>query len=107
MLHQNGVMPETDDQFIEHFFSEQVEDEYAELLKKIVDKEVTPWYEKNCFFISQDNKFLMSICLVYQYIRTKNSRESIIYSSKCIEEFLRDIKCDEDVIKRHTMKSLN
>lgn len=104
LLHQNGVVPEEDEQFIEHFFSEEVENEYAELLRQIVDKEITPWYEQNCFFISQENKFLMSICMVYQYIRTKSSRQSIINSSKCIEHFLRDINCDEEVIKRHTIQ---
>lgn len=103
LLHQNGVDPKDDEQFIEHFFSEQVEDEYAELLKQIVDKEITPWYEKNCFFISEENKILMSICLVYQYIRTKSVRNSIADSSKCMEQWMRDMNCSEELINRYTI----
>ncbi len=105
LLYQNGVNPKDDEQFIEHFFSEQVEDEYAELLKQIVDREITPWYEKNCFFISEKNKILMSICLVYQYIRTKSVRNSISDSSKCIEQWMRDINCSEELINKYTIRT--
>lgn len=100
-LHLNGVNPEEDEQFIEHFFSEQVEGEYANLLKRLIDKDISSWYEKNCFFISKENKFLMSICLVYQYIRTKSVRDSINDTSKCMEQWIKDMNCDGEIMKRY------
>lgn len=102
-LYQCGINPECDNQYIEHFFSEQIEDRYAVLLNTIIDKEISPWYEKNCFFISEENKFIMSIYLVYQYIRTKSTRDSIVSSSKCIENWLKDMNCSEEFIKKYTI----
>lgn len=102
-LHSCGIIPEKDEQFIEHFFSEQIETEYANLLQKIVDGEITLWKEKNCYFISEKNKLLMAVCLAYQYIRTKQVREMINGISHCIEQWMKEMNCIEGLEDKYLL----
>lgn len=102
LLREVGIDPEKDPQFIEHFFAKIIEDNYAECLTRLVDVDITPWYEKNCFFINEIDKIMFSFNLVFQSIRTKSFRKSIHNSSVCMEKLLKDLGCTEEVIKRHT-----
>ena len=102
-LKENGVTLEVDEQFIEHIFSEQVENNYSKLLGKIIDKDITPWYEQACYFISREDKYEMSFFLVYQLIRTKTMRQIIRSSSDVIEKFLRETNVNEEIIQKHIL----
>jgi len=104
LLHEHEIYPENDEQFVEHFFSMQVEDEYSKLLKKLVDNDITPWYENNCFFISLQDKLKLSICLTYQLIRSKQVRNMIRDSSSLLEKFMKDINVCEKTIKKYTLR---
>lgn len=106
-LKENGIDPEKDSQFLEHFFCSHVEGRFAELLSKIIDKtkDITPWYEKNCFFVSKSEKRYLSLGIAYQYIRTNEKRRMIIEDADCIEQMLRDISDDEQLINNYTLKS--
>lgn len=103
LLHEHEIIPEKDEQFVEHFLSEQVENEYSKLLQKIVDKEISKWYEKNCFFIDEIDKIKMSICLVYQHIRTKRIRKMIRDDSDHLEQMLRKMNYSEEIIKGYIL----
>lgn len=103
-LHEHGVYPEKDDQFIEHFFASQIEPEYSKTLENILDKEKSPWYKDNCFFIGKEKRFILSICLVYQYVRTKSVRGLMIDFSNCIGKLLNDLGCDEETRNMHILK---
>ena len=102
-LHNHGIFPEEDEQFIENFFSKQVETEYGVLLKDLVDKEITPWYEKNCFFISEQKKIMFSICLAYQFIRTKTARQTISDTALCLEKWMNDMDCSSELKERYLL----
>jgi len=96
-----GIEPTQDEQFIEHFLSGHVEGAYSELLKKIIDKEITPWYEKNCFFISQEDKLNFSVCIAFQYIRTMQTRRMLSDMSNCLEQVFGAMNVSDDFLKKY------
>ena len=100
LLHEHNFFPENDEYFIETFLSEQLEDEYSKLLNKIIDIEISPWREKTCYFINEQDKFLMSICLAYQAIRSPQTRKSIKNTSSGIEQMIRGMNVDEGAKER-------
>lgn len=64
-------------QHLERFFSEVIEDDYSELLQNIIKNtsNASPWYKKNCYSLSIEEKSRMSIFLAFQFVRTKKNRE--------------------------------
>lgn len=99
-----GINPENDEQFIEHFLAEYIEESYSKILAKIVDKEVTPWHEKNCYFVNNQDRLELALFLVFQYIRTKETRDSIVDSSNCLEQLLKEMHCSKETIDQYTIK---
>ena len=106
MLEKFGIDTKHDPQFIEHFLGEHVEGRLSKLLTKIVSKaeSTTPWYEKNCYFISEIDKVEFSICLAFQYIRTDSVRKSVADSSDCLKQVLKEMDASQEVIDKYTIK---
>lgn len=106
MLKIAGINPEIDEQFVEHFMASNVEDIYSKLLEKIIftAERATPWYEKNCFFISEVNKLYFSICLAFQFVRTKTVRNMLKDSSDCLEQVLKDMNVPQRTIDKYILK---
>lgn len=67
ILKELGIEVSQDEQFLEHFFSRHVEGVFSDLLSKILDVDITPWYEKECFFLSERDKLDLSIFASFQY----------------------------------------
>lgn len=105
LLTENGVNPEDDEQFIEHFFSSQVEEEYSTILEKILDKNITLWHENNCVFVNSEEKFKLSIFLTYQLIRTKTVRRNIKETSDCMEQILKDMSIPSEAIEKYKLRA--
>ena len=105
LLKELKMAPEQDEQFMEHFLSEQVEDIYSRLLKKILDKEITPWYENNCYFLSETDKLLFSVCIAFQYIRTKEVRRMISDASNCLEQAFQAMNAPDEMFHKYLIKT--
>lgn len=105
-LKKNGIDPEEEPQFIEKFLGKVIEDPYEKLLDKIIQKisTITPWYEKECFFVSKREKVDLSVCLAIQFIRTDKVRSDIYGLADCLEQALMDKNVSERVIERYIMK---
>lgn len=99
----NGIGVSIDDldneQYIEHFLAETIEGDLSKLLSTIINKvkSVTPWYIQNCFFISEEQKINLSVCLAVQYIRTKSVREGMLESSDCMQQVLEDMNASQEL----------
>lgn len=104
LLREFGIEPTQDEQFIEHFLGGHVEGVYSELLKKILDKEITPWHEKNCFFISKEDKFHLAVCIAFQYIRTNETRRMLSDMSNCLGQALKAMNASEDVVEKYKIE---
>ena len=106
LLKRIGIDPESDSQFIEHFLGGHVENLFSELLNQIISKaeHATPWYEKNCYFISEMDKVNFAICLAFQYIRTDSVRKAVADSSDCLHQVLKEIDVTHDVIDKYIIK---
>jgi hypothetical protein len=96
-----GVSIDTldNEQYIEHYMSEAIEGTFSTILRDIISKvkSITPWYINNCFFISEEQKMNLSICLAVQYVRTKSVREGILESSDCMLQLLDDINANQEL----------
>ncbi len=102
-LKECEIDPDEEGQFIEKFFANRVENEYANLLQQMLDKDINKWYEENCCFINRRGKVELSVYMVYQLIRTKNTRKSIRDTSNCLKQWLKDMNVEEEVIRRNTI----
>ncbi len=60
------------EQFLERFFSKEVEDDLAQYLDKIKYNTYgfNKWVANNCYFISEEDKHNLTKLIVYQFIRT-------------------------------------
>lgn len=67
LLEKLGIEPAQDEQFIEHFFPEHIEGVFSRLLSKILNTEITAWREKECYFISKQEKLDFAVCVAFQY----------------------------------------
>lgn len=87
------------EQYLEKYFAEIIESVFSRLLKEIINKvkSATPWYMNNCFFISEDQKLDLSVCLAYQYIRTKTVREGLFETSDCMLQMLDDMNAHQEL----------
>lgn len=99
-----GINPEEDNQFIEHFFAEHIETIYSDVLQIIVDKKLTTWHEKNCYFADEKTRFKLALCMAFQYLRTKEIRNSIVNSSSCLEQLLKELNCSEETIAQYKIR---
>ncbi len=103
---QLGLSPESlqelsDEQFFENFFADDVEGDFARLLNKIRDaaSTLTPWRANNCYFISEEDKHLLSCHLALQRLRTKSARNSITQMSDCLSQMFADMGASPEAIK--------
>lgn len=94
-----------DEQYIENFFATQIEDDFKERIGKIVDRasRMTPWEIKNCFFLSELDKFHFSFHLALQYIRVKAVRNSIADSDNCLRQVLKDMGATQEILDKYTV----
>lgn len=94
-----------DQQYIENFFANQIEGNYSEHLKQIVDRtrKMTPWELTNCCFISEEKKFTFSFHLAWQYIRVKAIRNSMADSADCLEQVLHDMGASSNTISKYSL----
>jgi len=85
------------EQYIEHYLAETIEGDLSKLLSSIINKvkSITPWYIQNCFFISEEQKLNLSVCLAVQYIRTKSVREGMLESSDCMQQALENMNATQ------------
>lgn len=103
MLKKLGIDAEEDEQFIEHFLSGQVESVYSTLLAKIIDREITPWHEKNCYFITPKDKLDFALCLAFQYIRTNKTRQMILDANNCLGQAFKDMNASEEMTSNYIL----
>lgn len=94
-----------DGQYIENYFSKEVEVDLKNHLTKIVNRtnQMTPWEINNCFFTTEKDKFHMSFQLALQYIRVKSVRNAIADSDNCLKQALVDMGAPSGVIEKYTM----
>lgn len=90
----------SNNQYFENFFSDQVEDKLATLLRKIILKaeKITSKKQKYIHFISIWNKAAFSYQLALQHIRTKATRNAITEISDVFQQVLIDMSASERVI---------
>lgn len=105
LLRELGIEPTKDEQFVEHFLSGHVEGVYSQLLKKVLDREISPWYEKNCFFLSQEDKIDFAICIAFQYIRTKETRRMLSDMSNCLEQAFKAMNVPDEMAEKYRLHS--
>ena len=92
-------------QYIEKLFGKELEGNYSQLLKNIIDKacNATPWYVSNCYCMSEEQKIAFSVYLSIQYLRTRKTRNMIEEGyTKLYETLFRKIynqKCEDDELK--------
>ena len=93
------------EQYIENYFSQQVEGNYQQNLSRIINRtrEMTPWEIKNCYFVSDQQKADFSYHLALQHIRVKAVRNSMIDSSDCLEQALVDLGASQEVVEKYTV----
>lgn len=107
LLKELGIEPSQDEQFMEHFLSEHVEGVYSKLLTTVIDNDITPWHEMNCFFISKEEKLDFAMLIVFQYIRTNETRRMILDMSSCLEKAFKEMDVSEDIISQYSMRNGN
>ncbi len=112
LCEKHGIPPDVvqnlkDEQAIENYFAEHVEGEFSRILNTIINRvgEMNQWEIKNCWFISEEDKFALSSQLAMQYTRVKPVRSSMADTSSCMEQVLRDMEVSEEVIKKQTLSS--
>ena len=94
-----------DGQYIENFFANEVEDDFKGKLGKIVDRAsaMNAWEIKNCFFLSENDKFYLSIHLALQYVRVKSVRNNIADSNDCLQQVLKDMGASQEMLNKYTV----
>lgn len=94
-----------DGQYIENFFATKIEGEYRGILNQIISRtrQMNLREMKNCFFISEYNKFLFSFHLAYQIIRVKAVRNSLMDSQDCLVQALKDMGTSQETIARYSI----
>ena len=76
----------------------EIEDDLKRRLVRMINRGTTmsPWEIRNCYFLSEVDKFYMSFHLAYQYIRVKSIRTSISDSSDCLRQVLEDMGASQE-----------
>lgn len=88
----------SNDQHIEKFFAQKVENELSCILRKIISKAegITDQNIDKIHFISQGNKKKFSYQLMMQHLRTKATRNSINNMSNCLLQILADMNVSKE-----------
>ena len=94
-----------DEQYIENFFANEVEDDFKIRLSQIVDRvhKMNPWEIKNCYFLSDADKFNLSFHLALQYIRVKSVRNAIADTDDCLRQVFVDMGVPQEFVDRYTV----
>lgn len=94
-----------EEQCIENFFANEVEDDFKIRLSRIVDRvhKMNPWEIKNCYFLSEEDKFNLSFHLALQYIRVKSVRNAIADADDCLRQAFVDMGVPQEFVDRYTV----
>ena len=97
-----------DRQYIENYFSDQIEGKYKKYLEEIIKKvrSWSLWQLKNCYFISEEEKRIFSFFMAIQYIRVKSVREMLFDATNCLEQVLTEMDAPPEVIKKYCVDKL-
>ena len=95
-----------DEQFIENFFATQIENDFKIRLSQIIDRinKMNPWEIRNCYFLSETDKFHLSFHLAMQYIRVKSVRNAMMDSNDCLRQALKDMGASPEMIDQYTVQ---
>ena len=90
-------------QYLENYFSNNVEGAYKTLLQRIINKvmSMSAWEIKNCYFISEEDLIGLSYFIAIQFIRVKSVRDSIADSADCLDQALIDMGVPETLRKKY------
>ena len=93
------------DQTIEKYLANTVENRYKHLLSSLVSsfRQLSPWVEKNCFFISKKDKEELSYYIAIQMLRTRALRDSILGSADRLQQVLLDMGVNNDVVNNYSL----
>jgi hypothetical protein len=107
-LHSHNVSLEQlkEDQTIEKYLASKIEKRYSELLSSLSTrfKQLTPWTEKNCTFLSREEKEEFSYYLTVQMLRTRAVRDSILDSADCLQQVLIDMGIKKENVDQFSLK---
>lgn len=106
-MNENGVAIGGRLKIIEKMLSSNLESPCAVTFAKIINKarESTPWIRKECYFLSLEEKTLLSVYLAYQFIRTKRIRQDILRSAENIVEFARNLGATEEAVEKIRLRN--
>jgi len=93
------------EQTIEKYLANSIENKYAQLLSSLITrfKQLTPWVEKNCFFISIKDKEELSYYVAVQMLRTRALRDSIMGSANCLQQVLLDMGVNSEMVDQYSL----
>lgn len=104
-LHRHGfLMDETKcAQILERAFADELEKPFSNQINSILDtvSKITPWYYRNCYFISEEDKQDFAAYLAIQFVRTKQIRNGIHESAECLTQAMRDMGFPESKIAEY------
>ena len=92
-----------DEQFIENFFSKEIEGSLREHLDGIRKRiaTMTPWEIENCTFITEEKKISFSAHLAWQYLRVKSVRRMMVDALDCLEQSMIDMHASQEMKDRY------
>lgn len=91
-----------DEQYIENFFAHEIEGDFKKRINKITSRisNMNSWEIKNCCFLTEEDKFNLSVHLSFQFLRVKSVRNSMIQTQNMLEKMLSDMNASQEVIDR-------
>lgn len=94
-----------DEQYIENFFANEVEDDFKNRLGQIIDRvhEMNAWEIRHCYFLSDEDKFNLSFHLALQYVRVKSVRNAIADMDDCLRQAFVDMEVSQEFVDRYTV----
>lgn len=94
-----------DEQYIENFFAHEIEGDFKVSINKIISRinNMNSWEIKNCCFITEEDKFNLSVHLAFQYLRVKSVRSSMMQTQSLLEKRLSDMGASQTVIDRYKL----
>lgn len=92
-----------DEQYIENFFSENVESAFKSALDDIVlrARKMTPRKIKHCTFISKKRIHLFSLLMAFQYVRVKDVRNSLEELVDMLNQALSEHSASQEMIDKY------
>lgn len=94
-----------DEQYVENYFSHQIEGDFKLRLESIINRarKMSPWEIKNCYFLSEVDKYNLSLHLALQYIRVRAVRKAIADADDCLRQVMADMGVPQQVADRYTV----